>query len=319
MELYSQNIINFSGLKMANKPKKEELSFAQNPITIKERKLLIEGIQREIKKNEKELMKELPWFVRLSNMFKKDFFKGDVANVIITGLGTGLVAPLMINYNPLSKEDSDTKAYAAWRQPISAVIAVVTQVGITKQVEKTLKGMATEGRFGEKMNLRIANMNSSVSKKCSAISDEFAFLSRKNNIDLNEYFKEKSIELFEKAGLVKEKLPKRAELLKKRADGIKELINNPEKAGAFLSEQVKKYSDKAKARKSTAGEIEKRFKNYKDNLGIGIALITLPFACGLLNWVYPRFMKAVFPELTNKKGQTPDEKETKPKAEELKA
>jgi len=58
--------------------------------------------------------------------------QGEALNILVTAVGTAIICPLFIRYNPFSKEDKDTRAYSAWRQPISAVIAVLTQLTITK-------------------------------------------------------------------------------------------------------------------------------------------------------------------------------------------
>ncbi|MBR6126577.1 hypothetical protein IKQ21_02735 [bacterium] len=58
--------------------------------------------------------------------------QGEALNILVTAVGTAVVCPLFIAFNPFSKEDEKTKAYSAWRQPISAIIAVVTQLTITK-------------------------------------------------------------------------------------------------------------------------------------------------------------------------------------------
>ena len=58
--------------------------------------------------------------------------QGEALNIIVTAVGTAIICPLFIAFNPFSKEDSKTKQYSAWRQPISAVIALVTQLTITK-------------------------------------------------------------------------------------------------------------------------------------------------------------------------------------------
>ena len=58
--------------------------------------------------------------------------QGEALNILVTAVGTAVVCPLFIAFNPFSKEDDKTKAYSAWRQPISAIIAVVTQLTITK-------------------------------------------------------------------------------------------------------------------------------------------------------------------------------------------
>lgn len=58
--------------------------------------------------------------------------QGEALNIIVTAVGTAIICPLFIAFNPFSKEDDKTKQYSAWRQPISAVIALATQLTITK-------------------------------------------------------------------------------------------------------------------------------------------------------------------------------------------
>lgn len=77
---------------------------------------------------------------------------GEIQNIVINSLGTGLVAPIFIKYNFMSKTDEDTRTYSAWRQPVSAVLAVVTQCGLTAPFYKIFDNWANKGVFGEKLN-----------------------------------------------------------------------------------------------------------------------------------------------------------------------
>jgi hypothetical protein len=262
-----------------------------------------------------------PWIVRLSKTFSAEKYKGDIANVIITGLGTGIVAPLMIKFNPLSKEDQDTKTYAAWRQPISAVIAVITQVGITKQVGNIIEKMAASGDFGKKMDTSISDKYLRKAKKYSNISDDLAVIAEKNENKLKNYLDKKYNELQKAAEKLRTdgKYSSRLKIIENKVNEIKEIINDPEKANKFILNKSKKYSKLAQNWENKAKKIKTRIEKYKDLVGIGIALLTLPLACGLLNWVYPRFMKMAFPELSNKKaGNKKENSELKPAAEVLK-
>lgn len=45
------------------------------------------------------------------------------------------------------------------------------------------------------------------------------------------------------------------------------------------------------------------FKNFKGYFGIFVTLLTLPFSCGALNWLYPRIVEKFFPEIANSKSQ----------------
>jgi len=64
---------------------------------------------------------------------------------------------------------------------------------------------------------------------------------------------------------------------------------------SIKSEFAKKVAEKYKS------NIEGSLKGYKQNTGLIISLAVLPITCCLLNWVYPIFMDAVFPNLSNKK------------------
>jgi len=78
---------------------------------------------------------------------------GEVQNILFIGLGTAFVAPLFIAYNPLSKQDGETKKYSALRQPISAVIATAMGLGINIPVAKAFNKMAAEGSL-ERFNMQ---------------------------------------------------------------------------------------------------------------------------------------------------------------------
>ena len=86
--------------------------------------------------------------------------QGEALNIIVTAVGTAIICPLFIAFNPLSKEDEKTKQYSAWRQPISAIIALVTQLTITKWfndwITKAASTVGKDGKFGlaERADLR---------------------------------------------------------------------------------------------------------------------------------------------------------------------
>ena len=72
---------------------------------------------------------------------------GEILNSIVTAVGTAFVAPIFIAFNPFAKEDKETKMYSAWRQPISAVIALATQIGINLKFNHWLDKLASAGKL----------------------------------------------------------------------------------------------------------------------------------------------------------------------------
>jgi hypothetical protein len=78
-----------------------------------------------------------------------EWLKGEIGGILITALGTGLVAPIFIGFNPFVKppkdatpeqkeENKNTKLYTAMRQPISAVLAIIFQASVQKYIDKGL-------------------------------------------------------------------------------------------------------------------------------------------------------------------------------------
>lgn len=74
---------------------------------------------------------------------------GEMQNIVIIGLGTAFIAPIFIANNPLSKEDKKSKQYSALRQPISAVIATATSLGINYPIAKWFNEKATNGSLAK--------------------------------------------------------------------------------------------------------------------------------------------------------------------------
>ena len=100
------------------------------------------------------LMKLMPPIFRGMQKLKKSI--GEFQNIVINSIGTGLVAPILIKYNFLSKTDEDTRTYTALRQPVSAVLAVLTQALITLPFDFVINKMVNNGEFGLKYNLTFA-------------------------------------------------------------------------------------------------------------------------------------------------------------------
>ena len=80
---------------------------------------------------------------------KLSWMKGEIGGVAMTAIGTGAVAPWPIAFNPMvkpkkgateeEKEDlKNTKYYTAWRQPVSAVLAAIFQIGALTPIDKFL-------------------------------------------------------------------------------------------------------------------------------------------------------------------------------------
>ena len=109
-----------------------------------------------------EVTKSLYHEGAIAFMNKLGFLKGELGGILITALGTGLVAPIFIGFNPFVKAPKDatpeqkediknTKLYTAMRQPISAALAILFQASVQKYIDKGLDALFNVPERANKM------------------------------------------------------------------------------------------------------------------------------------------------------------------------
>ena len=108
------------------------------------------------------LLKLFPGKIRV--MLKAHENMGEIQNQMINAVGTGFVAPLFIKFNPMSDTDENTRTYTAWRQPVSAVLAVATQCAIVKPFNDLIRWMSDIGYLGQNYNKTLAPSNNYIEK-----------------------------------------------------------------------------------------------------------------------------------------------------------
>lgn len=108
-------------------------------------KVSFSGVGSTDKALAKEISTHMPKAINWIGKFSK--LTGEVPNIIINAIGTGLVAPIFIKYNFLSKTDEDTRTYSAMRQPISAVLSVAAQIGAVIPTDRLIVNMSNKGDF----------------------------------------------------------------------------------------------------------------------------------------------------------------------------
>ncbi len=101
---------------------------------------------------------KMPSVLRL--LKKAEVLKGEVGGILITAIGSGLVAPVFIAFNPLSKKDEDTKKYTALRQPVSAVLSILIQIGLTTPLSKLYDILSNKGKLGKFIELSHERLHS---------------------------------------------------------------------------------------------------------------------------------------------------------------
>lgn len=79
--------------------------------------------------------------------------KNPIFNIPINAIGTAVVAPIMIIFNPFAKgEKTENKVYSALRQPVSAVLAVALQAPIASFIGGLCEKACIDGKFGKELS-----------------------------------------------------------------------------------------------------------------------------------------------------------------------
>lgn len=202
----------------------------------------------------------------LTGMRKAKDSMGEVQNIIINAMGTGLIAPIFIKYNPLSKTDEDTRTYSAWRQPVSAVLAVATQATVTIPFNNAIKDMAANGWFGESFNETPYCGKGADKKFIDNLLNKNTILYNTSKFDKSTQLKEIDPERYKK--LLNEtidSLLKKEETEHNRCNGIKKELRiarskyyqaNPEASSKLLNEMNEILNSN-----SSVKEIQKQLKN----------------------------------------------------------
>lgn len=108
----------------------------------------------------REITKGLPQAGAINIMKKFEGLKGELGGILITAFGTGAVAPIFIAFNPFAKapknatpeekqKNKDTKAYTAWRQPVSAVLAVLCQASVQKYIDRFIDIFVNDPKYSK--------------------------------------------------------------------------------------------------------------------------------------------------------------------------
>lgn len=233
------------------------------------------------------------FFIRFNEFFEK---KKEQNTIIITAIGTGIVAPIVLAINPISKEDSNTKKYTALRQPISAVLALLTQIGINAPIPRALDKSAAKCFWGHDY------LPDPKNEKSKFTPEQQAKINEHFEVALNdEGFKNRIADFNYKTAL--EDVEKNAI---KDVSYMDRFFNSQAKANikkeiAEKSQLVKKLGVNEIKLEHAIKYTSKNLETFKNLVGIGASVIVLYPAFSILNWVYPRFVEHFFPQLVKEK------------------
>jgi len=237
------NVVSFKG----GNEIKAASAVAESCISITEK-------HKATKELQKKLVEMMPLPIRL--LKKMEYFVGEVPNIIINAVGTGLVAPIFIKYNCLSKTDDDTRSYSALRQPISAALAVITQAGVVIPVNAFISKMSNEGRYKD------TNFNKSGYQDVDHIAKglrrkEQPGFNKARIIELAEQKQleqlESLVKQLEETGTIEVKSNGKIITLDKKA--VEELIDKTSRSMIeHIDENIKRYDGEKRAAQIQRGE-----------------------------------------------------------------
>lgn len=196
--------------------------------------------------------------------------KGEIQTQLITALFTTTLAPFIIAYNPFSDKPKEDKEYLAWRQPLSAVIALTGGLGMTIGLNSYLDTLYNEGH-NKAIDLRTAPTKDYLVRSFKKINNiKNPFLNKDEKQRLEKFVKEaqearvqtftklfshdpKDIIIDETTGIIKSK---------SKGEIIGEKIPN-----LTTKAELEEYLNKNNLHNRTLGDVlrdEFKFEFYKD-------------------------------------------------------
>ena len=178
---------------------------------------------------------------------------GEFQDICINAFGTGIIAPIFIKNNPISKTDEDTRTYSAWRQPLSAGLAIVTQGLITIPVVNLINNMANNGALPISCNKTPFKDEKYIAKLIKQLNPDL----NKAQIDAKvlEYQKEQTKNLLnnlKKENTVYYNTPDNPEPIKIDKEKFKDLLNRT------VDDMIKQEKDELNRCDNV--KLQKRFK-----------------------------------------------------------
>lgn len=146
-----------SGRLSCSNPTKRKNSASEQNFRENKRKLMDSGVNNynpNFGSAQSELSNKVAKAIEKARISSGDKFKeylamndGEVQTQLINAVFTTTLAPLVIAYNPVSDKSKEDKQYLAWRQPLSAIIAVAGSMPATLAINKQFAKLGSEGYF----------------------------------------------------------------------------------------------------------------------------------------------------------------------------
>ncbi len=214
------------------------------------------------------VMQAMPQYIRLLNEVPK--YTGEIGSNLINAAGTGIIAPLFIAYNPLADTDKDTKIYSAWRQPISAVLAILMQFSIVYPFSQYVQKLSNEGLLAKHLNRTLIHeekyLKQILQRQYPNMSAK-EIAERAKNWQTQEYAE--AMELIQRKGILSSTMnPMSVEnfktLMSSTTSGMLEEINN--EITYLEKEKPEKYFARMKFYRDNPAEVRSLFNEISDGV-----------------------------------------------------
>lgn len=242
-----------------------------------------------------KLASETNFFIKFDEYFNKN---KEQKIILVTAFGTGVVAPIVLALNPIAKEDENTKKYTALRQPLSAGLAVISQVGINIPVAKGVDWLGAQGLLG------YHNLPNPKDKKLKFTPETQAKIEEQFKTALSDEEFRKCISEF----MYKEELDKIKFNATKDVKYTDRLFNRQVKDA--IKKEIQEKSEKVKKLGIEEIKLEhaikytsNNFTTFKNLAAIAASVAVLYPTFKFLNWIYPRFVERFFPQLIKDKDE----------------
>lgn len=262
---------------------------------------------------------------------KMSGLKGDIPNILIFVAGSGAVAPLVILLNKYSNMEKKTREYMSIRQVISALVTLAVQVGIFLPFDKIISKMSNLGEFSNTkynkngfqdlkyLQNKVKKENPHLSKdeiknqakliQAKQLENMLNQLHEKNTFSYEHQGKNISLGKNEMDLLIKETftdLSKNAPDKKNKFNALLEKLTG--KSVKEISKDVKGIDNDidfaANLIQKHIHKTGRRVDGLRIVIGIALSLLVMSPSIKLFNYIYPKIINKLFPNLADVKNTT---------------
>lgn len=219
---------------------------------------------------------------KVSSFFLKNGNAGEATSVLVDIAGKAVLVPLVIMFNPFSKQKKEDKKYTAIKNPLAGLIQLGLEVPVFYYTAKGIKSLANKGLLDKDPNF---SYNAKLHKDMFLRNLDKLVKANPPNSQIADEIRNLTAQLHKK------------KLSQKLVYDFNQVISKFPPTNSINSD----LKDTAKKSLDNYKIIDKRLFHLGSRFSFIAALLLIPVMCAIENWLHPKVV-SLFNNSKTKKG-----------------